>query len=239
MDDVERKMFAQLDDDMPAQRANALEMLREHMRKKTPPRLFRDIVRDDEEHAAKVAALEAQYIQAQQINAQGHAANTKLAAENAVLRRRLSVLLWMKQRWGRLALVTGVAVFAATGWTLIPTETTEHRSVVDHRFNVLADKMSWAVVGSDSSPPPRPIVRVIDGEPYWVAFRYDANASHLNADGETVVVHCVHLFAAPAVADAGVYLKPRPYSLFGLGWLTWPERGMSCKPVDPKMAESQ
>ena len=43
MDDVDRKMFAQLDDDMPAQRVNALEMLRERMNKATPPRKFRDI----------------------------------------------------------------------------------------------------------------------------------------------------------------------------------------------------
>jgi hypothetical protein len=64
-----------------------------------------------------------------------------------------------------------------------------------------------------------------------VTARYDANATHFNANGEPVTVQCVHLFAMPAVADAGVYMKPNPYSLFGFGWLTWPERGMSCKPA--------
>src|SRR5271157_4780730 len=119
MDDVERKMFAQLDDDMPGQRTNALELLREHMKKKTPPRFFRDMVREIEDAAAaatKIAALEAQYIQAQQINAQAQAAYNKLAADYAALRRRVSALLWIKQHWRRLAPAAAVPLLVGAAW---------------------------------------------------------------------------------------------------------------------------
>jgi len=44
MDDLEKKLFAQLDDDMPGVRSNALEALREHL--KAAGRTFRDFVAD-------------------------------------------------------------------------------------------------------------------------------------------------------------------------------------------------
>jgi len=46
MDDLERKLFAQLDDDFPGVRSNAFEMLREHLRKEG--RSFRAIVQEVE-----------------------------------------------------------------------------------------------------------------------------------------------------------------------------------------------
>jgi hypothetical protein len=229
MDDTERKIFVQLDDDMPAQRANALEMLREHMKKKTPPRYFRDIAQEDETAAATIAALQAQVQQEQQLNAQNQQNFTqqygKLQADYVRLKRLVDPVLWAQKHWRFLAPAAAVPVIAALLWCVYPTETRAHHEAVDDSFNALAAGTPWHA-GGDL----RPVVRTADGQPYWVTARFDANAAHYNAEGEAVTVQCVHLFAAPAVADAGVYLEPHPYSLFGLGWLTWPERGVSCKP---------
>ena len=74
-----------------------------------------------------------------------------------------------------------------------------------------------------------PVVMIAAGQPYWVIARFDANWSHENASGAVVMVKCVHIYASPAVRDAGVFLKAHPYSLFGWGWISWPERGTSCK----------
>jgi hypothetical protein len=229
MDDTERKIFVQLDDDMPAQRANALEMLREHMKKKTPPRFFRDIAQEDETAGATIAALQAQVQQEQQLNAQNQQNFTqqygKLQADYARLKRLVDPVLWAQKHWRFLAPAAAVPVIAALLWCVYPTETRAHHEAVDDSFNALAAGTPWHA-GGDL----RPVVRTADGQPYWVTARFDANAAHYNAEGEAVTVQCVHLFADPAVADAGVYLEPHPYSLFGFGWLTWPERGVSCKP---------
>ena len=227
MDDVERKMFAQFDDDMPAQRVNALEMLREHLKKQK--RGFRDIVAEIETAAgaaAKITALEAENIQARQINAQAQAAYNKLAADHAALRRRLNALLWLKKHGRGLAVAAAVPLIAGAAWCFYPTETAAHRAAVNARFNAVAGDIRWQAAAVDDAPV---VVNLAAGEAYWVAVRFDQNTAHENAAGEPVTVRCVHLYAAPAVADAGAYLKPHPYSLFGFGWLTWPERGTSCK----------
>lgn len=229
MDDTERKIFVQMDDDMAAQRVNALEMLREHMKKKTPPRFFRDIAQDDETAGATIAALQAQVLQEQQLNAQNQQNFTqqygKLQADYVTLKRLVDPVLWGQKHWKKLAAGAAVPLLAATVWLCWPAETAVHREAVDDSFNALAAATPWQVSGEL-----RPVVRIADGQPYWVTARFDANAAHYNADGEAVTVQCVHLYAAPAVRDAGVYLEPHPYSLFGVGWLTWPERGASCKP---------
>src|SRR5271155_2307564 len=99
MDNVERKMFAQLDDDMPAQRVNALEMLREHLKKKTPPRFFRDSVAEieaAEKTAARGVELEKEVTALKQASAADHQnfnqRYNKLAADYANLQRRINLL---------------------------------------------------------------------------------------------------------------------------------------------------
>ena len=67
MDDLEKKLLLQLDDEMPGVRTNALEALREHLKKQG--RTFRDLVADLENamSAAKVEELEqklAEYVKA-------------------------------------------------------------------------------------------------------------------------------------------------------------------------------
>jgi len=119
-----------------------------------------------------------------------------------------------------------VPVIAAGVWCWYPDGTPAHRAAVAAYFKTMAAETRWDTTPGDSPP----AVRLADGESYWVIRRDDVNDAHNDAAGNPVPVHCVHLFAAPAVADARVFLKPRPYSLFGFGWLSWPERGTDCKP---------
>ena len=53
MDDLERKLFLQLDDDTLDQRRNALEVLHEHLQKQK--RSFRDIIREFDDAAVTSA----------------------------------------------------------------------------------------------------------------------------------------------------------------------------------------
>lgn len=233
MDDTERKMFAQFDDDMPAQRVNALELLREHLQKKTPRQFFRDFIAEieaAEKTAARGVELEKEVAVLKQASAADHQnfnqRYNKLAADYASLQRRINLLLPVKRHWKRLAAGLAAPVIAAGLWCFYPTETAAHRAAVDAEFKELAATLKWAPGGEYSDP----VVILAAKQPYWVIARFDANSAHENAGGAVVTVQCVHLYAAPAEPDAGVFLKPHPYSLFGFGWLRWPERGTDCKP---------
>ena len=54
-----------------------------------------------------------------------------------------------------------------------------HREAVDDGFNRLAAATPWQEVGHYSNP----VVRVADGQPYWVTASFDANARHDDAEG--------------------------------------------------------
>src|ERR1700730_10606994 len=114
MDDLAKKLFAQMDDEMPGVRANALEALREHLRKLG--RTFRDLVADLE-NAVSPARLEeletklADYIKA---NAEAKKRDAAQGREIAALK----AALWVKVNWkicGAVAaglLVVGVGCWA-------------------------------------------------------------------------------------------------------------------------------
>src|ERR1700730_13488657 len=118
MDDLEKKIFLQFDDDMPAQRANALEMLREHMKKKTPARFFRDMMAEFENAIApeKLAAVEKELADYKTWNAQGKQANDQLTQEAARLRREVAswkAIAALRVNWKKLA--ASVAAVALLG----------------------------------------------------------------------------------------------------------------------------
>ena len=56
------------------------------------------------------------------------------------------------------------------------------------------------------------------------------------AEGASVGLHCLHLYAHPAAADYGEYVKASPYAFFGW-WRTWPERAVRCDPFPLKEAQ--
>ena len=77
----------------------------------------------------------------------------------------------------------------------------------------------------------QPFVVSLDNQPYWLMVRGETDdTSFVDGTNHPVVMRCVHLFGGPAAEAAGAqYYKPHPYSLFGLGWLRWPERYADCQ----------
>jgi len=75
----------------------------------------------------------------------------------------------------------------------------------------------------------KPFVTTVAGKPMWVLLHGEIDASGFaNTRGQTVVMRCVHVFAAPAEPDSGEYRSADPY-LFSI-WLRWPERAVQCQP---------
>jgi hypothetical protein len=78
----------------------------------------------------------------------------------------------------------------------------------------------------------QPVVRRVDGQPYWVlgCGRTDTT-SHLTAEGTRIGLHCVDIYATAAKADWREYVKADPYGLFGW-WMKWPRRAVACEPFE-------
>jgi hypothetical protein len=232
MEEIERKIFAQLDDQERGLRTSAFEKLYAHFAMQTPPRFFRDILQElekGEEAAKKCTALENNVTVLKQASVADHQNFNqrygKLAGDYAKLQRRLSVLQWIRKYGRGLAIAACLPVLAGAAWHYYPVESSTQRAAVDAHFAALAWDIKWVAATEASDP----VVMIAAGQPYWVIARFDANWSHENASGAVVMVKCVHIYASPAVRDAGVFLKAHPYSLFGWGWISWPERGTSCK----------
>ena len=82
---------------------------------------------------------------------------------------------------------------------------------------VLAKATPWA------SGRMRPVVRVLDGNPWWVVLEGDDdNSSFVNKTGDVLTLHCFRYYARPATATFGNYLKPGSDD-------HWQERGRDCR----------
>jgi hypothetical protein len=226
MDDLEKKLFVQLDDDMAGQRSNALELLREHLKK--AGRTFRDIVADIENGIPKAKAEELEKKLADYMTA-----NAAAAKRDAALTREIATLkaaLWVKVKWkpvsaGAVALL--VAVIASWAyeryWSRSESVTAGLRAAVA--------SATWGEGWGE------PFASKIGGEPYWLMFRGDIDASsYSDSHGNPVEMRCLHLYASPAQPDSGQYRKPSPRSF--LGWVNWPELAMQCKPSPIQKADN-
>ena len=107
MEEIERKIFAQFDDQERGLRTSAFEKLYAHFTMQTPPRLFRDILQElekGEEAAKKCTALENDVTVLKQASVADHQNFNqrygKLAGDYAKLQRRLSVLQWIRKYVG-------------------------------------------------------------------------------------------------------------------------------------------
>lgn len=222
MDDLEKKLFAQLDDPMPGQRTNALELLRDHLTKNG--RTFRDIVQDIEN-----AIPLHQYQDLENRCAAFAQANAGLAQQNTALSRSLAAYkaaLGIKLlHWKRALSIAVLPVIAWVAYDHFTGEAQAQRAAAVPGFESMAGATAWVNSAADTAP----VVRQVAGNPYWVTVRYRQDQTHRDAAGRPVTVQCVRLYATPAEPDAGAYLKPRPYSLYGWGWLTWPERAADCR----------
>jgi hypothetical protein len=225
MDDLEKKMFLQFDDDMPAQRANAVEMLREHLKK--AGRTFRDLVADLDNAMSPAKAEELEKNLADYIKA--NAAGEK---RDAVQQRKIAELkaaLWVKTNWKMVgAGAAALLVVVAGGWTY---ERYWSRSdAVTAGLRATVASATWGEGWGE------PFASRIGGEPYWLMFRGDIDASNYSdSHGNPVEMRCLHLYAAPAEPDSGQYRKASPRNL--LGWVNWPELAMQCKPSPNQRAD--
>ena len=243
MDDLEKKMFVQLDDPMPRQRVNALEMLREYMEKKTPPEFFRGWVSDLDELAQNKAAadglrqqnalLDSELTQYKGAIPQWQQRVEDLEKSERNLRLKLaaaSAIAWGKTTGLKLAAYIAVPLIALGIWQAsvrywpLP-------APVDTGLGEIARSSAWAD-GCGGA-----VVREVGGTPYWVLLcgRTDTT-SHMNAQGQPIGLHCLDLYATAAKADWQEYVKANPYALFGW-WINWPKRAVQCEPFEIKEAQ--
>jgi len=227
MDDLEKKMFLQFDDDMPAQRANALETLREYMLKKTPPRRFRDLVADFENAMSPAKAEELEKKLADYIKA--NAAAAKRDADQRREISRLKAALWVKTNWKMVGAGAATLLVVVTG--ICAYERYWSRSdAVNAGLRATVAAATWGEGWGE------PFASKIGGEPYWLMFRGDIDASNYSdSHGNPVEMRCLHLYAAPAEPDSGQYRKASPRNF--LGWVNWPELAMQCKPSPNQRAD--
>jgi hypothetical protein len=236
LDPVALKILAQLDDPMPGQRASALEMLTQHFAKQQPPMTFRQLAADldgavpkqqFDDVETKLRATEANLQQHQHANGLAAAQHARDQAEIARLRGGVA---WPYRVWaylivrprvlasivgGMLALSIGLGTYAATR----PVPEAEMSAAAVDQITDIAKRSNWSWSGAQFGP----AVRVLDGKPWWVALIADSDStSFASAEGEAVTLHCFHLFARPAQAAFGNYLKPLPVE-------QWPERARYCQ----------
>jgi hypothetical protein len=202
MDDTERKIIPQLDDPMPGQRANALEILHKHHEQTKGS--FRDIIFELDE------------------------AN-KLLNLYWVENRALASLLWVKGKWRRhwrgICASAAVASAAWFGFGWITGETSVERQAINSGLAGVLDHASFGL--GDSKPD---VYYYAGGKPFWGVIRGEVvTGSHVDQHGQPVTLSCLHMYAAPATADWQSYLRPNPYNL--AGWVRWPERATLCKPT--------
>jgi hypothetical protein len=229
MDDLEKKLFVQLDDDMPAQRANALEVLREHLQK--AGRKFRDLVADLENGmpAAKAAELRQKLAEYAKANEKAQKNEASLKREVARLKAELKAALWVKANWKISgAVAAGLVVLVAGGWCY---ERYWSRSeAVNAGLRAAVVSAAWVEGWGE------PVASRVGGEPWWLMFYGDIDASSYSDNrGNGVEMRCVHLYAAPAQTYSGQFFKPSPRNF--LGWVSWPELAMQCKPSPTQKAE--
>lgn len=231
MDAHGKKLFVQLDDDFPGVRANALDSLRDHLKK--AGQSFRDILHeiDTAISAQKYAELETNYNQALQDNAawvqRGQQQDQKIAQHEKTisdLRRKVAFykgLRWTLRNWIWLG---ACALLPVVGWFAYP-----YAMAPAWPDAATAGLRSAAMTMRGGASSDKPFVSVIAGKPYWVLLRGETDiASYADKDGRALAMRCLHVFAVPAEPDSGAFLKADPYTWFGQ--LKWPERVVHCTP---------
>jgi hypothetical protein len=240
MDDFSKKLFAQLGDTTEAVREKALDALVKHL--SNPEQWFPDAllkIEQGSEAQRKYVELDIKYQEALQHNAQWTQRDqamqqqvVRLQQEIAVLKRRVAVqasLAWLRFNWMKVAVGAALLVAAPFGYQQFFAEAWPEAA--DAGLRSLARATVWGE-GFE-----RPFVATVAGKPMWVLLRGEINTSAFaDAKAHAVVMHCVHVFAAPAEPNSGQYRSVDPYWFFG--WLRWPERVVHCQPSpNPKEAQ--
>jgi hypothetical protein len=225
MDEHEKKLTAQCDDDMPGVRANAFEAWRDYRKKQG--RTFRDLVADLESAmpAARVEELEVKLAEYMKANAaaQKHAAAQK--TQIATLKAAVKI----KANWKIIGAVTAGLLVVVTGvWTY--QRYWSRSEAVNAGARATVASATWGEGWGE------PFASKLGGESWWLMFRGDIDASsYADNRGKPIEMRCLHLFASPAQPDSGQYIKPSPRFL---GMVTWPELAMQCKPSPNRQADN-
>lgn len=225
MDATERKIVLQLDDEMPGVRANAFEAWREHLQK--AGRKFRDVVADLENAMTADKAAELQEKLAEYVKANA-AAVKRDAAQRAEI-KTLKAALWVKVNWKISGAVTAALVLLLAG-TCAYQRYWSRSEAVNVGLRAAVASASWAEGWGD------PIATRIGGEPWWVMYWGDIDdSSYSDNRGNVIEMRCLHLYAAKAQPYSGQFFAPSPRNF--LGWVTWPELAMQCRPSPDQKAE--
>lgn len=241
MDDFDKKLFVQLDDDSPAVSEKALQTLAKRL--KASKQSFRDLLHEIEQGAEaqqKYAALDVQYQEALQHSAQWAQRDqamqqdiARLQQENGALRRRVAVqrtLSWF--RFNRMKLAVGSALLVGSLITYERYLVEPWPASADAALRTIARSATWGQWFDKPFVAPS-----IAGKPIWVLLHGEIDADDFeDSTGQPVVMRCVHVFAAPAEPDSGEYRSADPY-FFSL-WRRWPERLVHCQP-SPNQREAQ
>ena len=201
MDDLEKKLFPQFDDEMPGVRANALEAWREHLKKagRAVPRSRRRSRKRD----AAGQGRRAEKKLAEYMKANAAAAEARCRTTGARSSQRLKAALWVKANWKMIGAVAAALLVVVTGcWAY---ERYWSRSeAVNAGLRAAVASATWGEGWSE------PFARRIGGEPYWLMFRGDIDASSYSDNhGQPVEMRCLHLYAAPARTG----LRPVPQAV--------------------------
>lgn len=226
MDDLEKKLFAQFDDDMPAVRSNALESLRERL--KAAGRTFRDMIADFENaiSPAKIEELEKQLEEYRKANAAAEKRDASQQREIAALK----AAVWVKTNWRMVGAGAAALLGVVTGYW-------SYERYFSRSDAVMAGLRAAVASATWSEGWSEPMAARIGGEPYWLMFKGDIDASsYSDRYSRPVEMRCLHLFAAPARPDSGEYLIPSPRNF--LGWVKWPELATHCERSPNQQADN-
>jgi hypothetical protein len=198
---------------------------------------FADILRERNAAAPKLEAAAQNLAAAEKSRAEwklAHdklaAANTNLLKENSALKARILALRAVKGSLSLKRLAASMVVLAVGygGWHWSNADANPSTTAVidEHIENGLRDALKqtkWAE--GDTTP----AAWRINSTHWWIVARgYRDSATHADAHGKLIERHCIKIFAREAVADAGAYLTPNPYALFG-AWTKWPESAAVCR----------
>lgn len=229
MDDREKKLIVQLDDPMPGQRGNALEILHDHDQKHGTS--FRDRVATIE-RGEQYDVLDQEAVALRQQNAvldgeltQYKAAVDKWRQHATALQARLAVasaIAWGRTSGLRLAAYAALPLCALVAWYAVdwywplPPE-------VDDGLKSIVQSATWGRGCGHA------FVKDAGGVPYWVLLcgRVETG-THQTAQGEPIGLLCVDVYAHRAEAEWQEYVAADPYGLFGW-WIKWAKRAVQCR----------
>jgi hypothetical protein len=232
-----------LDSGQPGERQNAFEKIHTLRTQHGFP-LWRDVL-EQLENTVPLSAFQVKEAElAKWINAHDQLArnNAALARQNAAMRVAVRLQLnWRRiGQWGLMASLAGATVMAVgvvgyyglyqggrylfSLWPRTDPAAISAKAAEDRLFREAIGGTRWGDVDT------APVVARLGGDEWWIIVRgYADTASHTDAFGKPVKRECLRLFAIRAETHGGAYLTPHPYSLFGYGWLTWPERVAECR----------